>query len=160
MEIGYIIAVISGVVLVLYTIYVFAYVVPKEWGKDYFHDIYIKFKRWFQLNYCSDIPRPFLKRKDIHFQHCHGISIGGFSEIGHGVTIYQNVTIGGKYENNADSYPVICDGVTIFAHSVIIGKIKVGKDSVIGAYSFVNKDIPKNEVWAGIPAKFIRKVCE
>lgn len=122
------------------------------------HAMYIKPKRWFQLRFCSDIPKHFLKRKDIRFEHCHGISIGGASTIGHNVTIYQHVTIGGKYENILDCYPTICDNVKIFAHSAIIGKITIGKNSIIGAYSYVIHDVPENEVWAGIPARFIKKV--
>ena len=34
----------------------------------------------------------------------------------------------------------------------------VGENSVIGAYSFVNHDIPANEIWVGVPAKFKKKI--
>lgn len=34
----------------------------------------------------------------------------------------------------------------------------VGRNSVVGAGSIVTKHIPDNEVWAGIPARFIMKV--
>lgn len=34
----------------------------------------------------------------------------------------------------------------------------IGKHSVVGAGSVVTKDIPDYEVWAGNPAKFIRKI--
>jgi len=36
--------------------------------------------------------------------------------------------------------------------------VTIGENSVIAAYSFVTKNIPKNEVWAGIPAKRIKKL--
>ena len=36
--------------------------------------------------------------------------------------------------------------------------VTVGKNSIVAAYSFVNKIIPKNEFWAGIPAKFKSKL--
>ncbi|MCG9579488.1 acyltransferase [Vibrio tubiashii] len=35
--------------------------------------------------------------------------------------------------------------------------IEVGNNSVVGANSVVTKNIPENEIWAGVPAKFIRK---
>jgi len=36
--------------------------------------------------------------------------------------------------------------------------IIIGENSIIAAYSFVTKDIPKNEFWAGIPAKRKKKI--
>ncbi len=32
--------------------------------------------------------------------------------------------------------------------------VTVGKNSIVAAYSFVNRDIPDNEIWIGIPVKF------
>jgi acetyltransferase-like isoleucine patch superfamily enzyme len=34
----------------------------------------------------------------------------------------------------------------------------IGENSVVAAYSFVNKSIPKDELWTGIPAKLKRKL--
>ncbi len=39
-------------------------------------------------------------------------------------------------------------------------KITIGENSVIAAYSFVTKNVPDNELWAGIPAKFVKKIKE
>ena len=36
--------------------------------------------------------------------------------------------------------------------------VKIGENSFIGAFSFVNNDIPDNVVAAGIPAKIIKKL--
>jgi acetyltransferase-like isoleucine patch superfamily enzyme len=33
--------------------------------------------------------------------------------------------------------------------------VTVGENSVVGAFSFVNKDIPANAVAFGIPARFV-----
>ena len=38
----------------------------------------------------------------------------------------------------------------IGTHSTIMPGITIGENSVIAAYSFVNVNIPKNEIWAGI----------
>ena len=36
--------------------------------------------------------------------------------------------------------------------------ITIGKNAVVGAYSFVNKDIPDNTLAYGVPVKIIRKI--
>lgn len=45
----------------------------------------------------------------------------------------------------------------IGARTIICQNVTIGDNSVIGAGSVVTKNIPKNEVWAGNPAKFIKK---
>lgn len=55
---------------------------------------------------------------------------------------------------------VIEDDVWIGANSVICGGVTIGKGSVIGAGSVVNKDIPPGVIAAGSPCKVIRKVTE
>ncbi len=47
------------------------------------------------------------------------------------------------------------------ANTIITKPITIGKCSVVGAGSVVTKDIPDFEIWAGNPAKFIKKIsCE
>lgn len=83
-----------------------------------------------------------------------GIVISSETKIGDNCKIYQNVTLGaGK-----DGYPEIGDNVTIYSNSVVIGKIKIGDNSIIGACFFVNKDVEANTVVAGNPAKVIRRL--
>lgn len=53
-----------------------------------------------------------------------------------------------KIENN----------VFIGARSIILKGVTIGENSVVGAGSVVTKNIPANEIWAGNPAKFIKKV--
>lgn len=50
------------------------------------------------------------------------------------------------------------DGAFIGAHSIVLKGVTIGKKSVVGAGSVVTRDIPENEIWAGNPAKFIRKI--
>ena len=36
--------------------------------------------------------------------------------------------------------------------------VTVGENSIVGAFSFVNEDIPDNVIVVGVPAKVIRKL--
>jgi maltose O-acetyltransferase len=48
----------------------------------------------------------------------------------------------------------------IGVNSVILPGVTIGNGSIVGACSLVNRDIPKNQVWSGIPVKFICSVSE
>lgn len=74
--------------------------------------------------------------RGLRLPHPIGIVLGDGAKIGEGVTIYQNCTIGNK-----GGYPIIGCRTTIYPNSVIIGPIKLGKNCVIGANSFVNKSL-------------------
>lgn len=52
---------------------------------------------------------------------------------------------------------IIEDDVWIAAGSIVKQGVKVGRGSVVGAMSFVNKDVPPNSVVMGVPAKIIRE---
>jgi acetyltransferase-like isoleucine patch superfamily enzyme len=54
--------------------------------------------------------------------------------------------------------PTIKDGVRIAAHVVILPKVTIGKQSVLGAGAVVTKDIPDYAVVFGVPARIIRYV--
>jgi len=54
----------------------------------------------------------------------------------------------------------IGSNVWIGGYSVILGGIKVGNNSIIGAGSVVTKDVPSNTVYAGNPAKKIKDTNE
>lgn len=64
-----------------------------------------------------------------------------------------------KVDPGIKSKPIIIkEGAFVGAHSIVLKGVIVGKHSVIGAGSVVTKDIPDNEVWAGNPAHFIKKL--
>lgn len=50
----------------------------------------------------------------------------------------------------------IAEDVWIGTHCVILKGVTIGKGSIVGAGSIVNKSIPPKQVWAGVPARFIR----
>lgn len=66
--------------------------------------------------------------------------------------INQQVTIG----YSGSDAPIIEDNVVVAAGAIIIGKVHVGSDSVVGAGSVVTKDVPEQTVVAGVPARVLR----
>lgn len=62
-------------------------------------------------------------------------------------------------EKGGISKPVeIKDGAFVGAHSIVLKGVTIGEGAVVGAGSVVTKSIPDGEIWAGNPAKYIRKV--
>ncbi|MDB5138666.1 MAG: galactoside O-acetyltransferase [Mucilaginibacter sp.] len=63
---------------------------------------------------------------------------------------------------NINKQPVIIKEITIEenvwigTHCVILQGVTIGRGSVIGAGSVVNKPIPEYQIWAGCPARFIK----
>ena len=78
--------------------------------------------------------------------------------IGNNVTLKHNTTIGNKESLQGEDLgsPVIEDNVLIGPHSIIIGPITIGKNSIIGAGSVVVKNVQPNSIVAGNPAKEIK----
>ena len=60
---------------------------------------------------------------------------------------------------NVQEAPIIIKrGAWIGAHSIILKGVTIGERSVVGAGSVVTKSIPNDELWAGNPARFIKKI--
>ncbi len=49
-------------------------------------------------------------------------------------------------------------GAFLGGGSIVLKGVTIGEEAVVGAGSVVTKDIPDREVWAGNPAKFIKKL--
>ena len=87
--------------------------------------------------------------------HPSSIVIGGGVNIGDNCVIYQNVTIGAKKRGawkEEDAYPQIGNNCILYAGSVIIGPIRIGDNTSVGANAVLISDTECNSIYAGIPA--------
>lgn len=87
--------------------------------------------------------------------HGYCLVIHPNSRIGSFVTLRHCVTIGNNGINS--DAPIIMNNVSVGSNAVIIGPIRIGENSVIGAGAVVTKDVDKNTVVVGNPAKDISK---
>lgn len=78
----------------------------------------------------------------------NGVVIEDFVQIGSHCAIYSISTIDGK-----EGQVALKKNCKIGSHSVIMPGVTIGENSVIGACSFVNKDIPADVIAFGVPAK-------
>jgi len=74
-------------------------------------------------------------------------------QIGSHCSIYSISTI-----DNKEGRIVLKKNCRIGTHSVVMPGVTVGENAVVGAFSFVNTDIPDNVLAFGIPAKVVRKL--
>jgi len=86
---------------------------------------------------------------------CEGVVIEDWVQIGSHSSIYSVSTIDDK-----KGRVVLKRNCRIGSHSLVMPGIAVGQNSIIGAFSFVNKSIPSNVLAYGTPAKVIRKLTK
>ena len=76
-------------------------------------------------------------------------------QVGSHCSIYSISTI-----DNKEGPVTLKKNCKIGSHSVIMPGVTVGENSVVGAFSFINENIPANVVAFGVPAKVIKKLSE
>lgn len=91
----------------------------------------------------------------LYIGHFGGIVLSPGVRIGHNCNIAQNVTLGSAGAPAAAGHPAIGNRVFIGAHSVVVGDVAVGDDSMICAGSMVNRPVPARAVVLGNPARVI-----
>lgn len=89
----------------------------------------------------------------LFIDHGMGTVIGETSEIGENVTLYQNVTLGGVSWEKVKRHPTLEDHVVIGAGAKILGPIRIGAHTRVGANSVVTKDVPPGSVVVGVPGR-------
>jgi len=109
----------------------------------------------------------FLIHNKKNFELGEKTDIGAFTYINakYGVRIDKNVQIGSHCSiysvstiDDKKGKVVIKENAKICTHSTIMPGVTIGKNSVVGAYSFVTDDVPDNMFAYGIPAKIIRRI--
>ncbi|MCK8642181.1 serine O-acetyltransferase [Mycobacterium colombiense] len=93
----------------------------------------------------------------LFIDHATGVVIGETAEVGEDVTLYHGVTLGGSGRDTGKRHPTIGDRVTIGAGAKILGAIKIGDDSRIGANAVVVKEVPSCSVVVGVPGQVISR---
>lgn len=91
--------------------------------------------------------------KAFFIDHGMGVVIGETAEVGDNVTLYHGVTLGGVSTEKGKRHPTIGDRVVIGAGAKVLGAIKVGSCSRIGANAVVIKDVPQDAVVVGVPGR-------
>ncbi len=93
----------------------------------------------------------------LFIDHATGVVIGETAEVGEDVTLYHGVTLGGSGRDTGKRHPTIGDRVIVGAGAKILGAIKVGDDSRIGANAVVVKEVPSSSVVIGVPGQVISR---
>src|ERR1700740_3719837 len=93
----------------------------------------------------------------LFIDHATGVVIGETAEVGDNVTIYHGVTLGGSGTDTGKRHPTIGDRVIVGAGAKILGPIKIGDDSRIGANAVVVKEVPSSSVVVGVPGQIISR---
>lgn len=91
-------------------------------------------------------------------QHPVGVVIGGGVVIGSTCTIMSSVVLGRREvsaKHAPGAYPTIGDGVLLGTSSILLGAIKVGDASAVGAQSLVLQDVPAHTTVVGSPARIV-----
>ncbi len=85
----------------------------------------------------------------------YGVTIEDFVQIGSHCSIYSISTIDDK-----QGEVLLKKNCRLGSHSVVMPGVTIGENAVVGAFSFVNADIPDDAIAYGVPAKVTVKVDE
>ena len=90
--------------------------------------------------------------REFFIDHGSGVVIGETAVVGDRVTLYQGVTLGaknfpidkttGRLVKGLPRHPIVEDDVTIYASATILGRITVGRSSVIGGNVWLTHSVP------------------
>ncbi|MFD2646440.1 serine O-acetyltransferase [Devosia albogilva] len=129
----------------------FAHAMHKAGRRDFALYLQSRSSQVFQVDINPAVPMG----KGIMLDHGTGLVIGETAVVGDNVSMLQNVTLGGTGKSDQDRHPKIGNGVLIGAGAKVLGNIRIGECSRIGAGSVVLKEVPPRVTVAGVPAKVI-----
>jgi bifunctional UDP-N-acetylglucosamine pyrophosphorylase/glucosamine-1-phosphate N-acetyltransferase len=93
-----------------------------------------------------------------------GTRMGHFSYLGD-AEIGANVNIGAgtitcNYDGEKKHKTVIGENAFIGSDTMLVAPVRIGKGAKTGAGAVVNRDVPDEETWVGVPAKKLKKKKE
>jgi acetyltransferase-like isoleucine patch superfamily enzyme len=89
----------------------------------------------------------------------YGVEIQDNVQIGSHCAVYSHCTVYSHSTIDEKKGSIVFKkNCKIGTHSTIMPNVTIGENSIIGAYSFVTKNVAKNQVWVGVPAKFKQNV--
>src|SRR5918992_6074737 len=92
----------------------------------------------------------------LFIDHGAGVVIGETAEVGDNVTLYQGVTLGGTGFARGKRHPTVEDEVVIGSGAKLLGPIRVGRATKVGANSVVIHDVPPHSTVVGNPGRPVR----
>jgi serine O-acetyltransferase len=90
---------------------------------------------------------------DLTIMHGAGIVIHAHTVAGHGLTVYQGVTIA---SDPSDVAPILGQNVTLFPGCIVVGAVSIGDGAVINANAVVTKDVESGAFVVGINGRATR----
>ena len=90
--------------------------------------------------------------------HGTGVVIGETAQIGDNCVLFHGVTLGGTGHFKDKRHPTIGDNVLVGANATLLGPIRVGNNSKIGATTvIINRDVPANCTVVGAPGRIVKR---
>lgn len=108
--------------------------------------------RHYSYKYGYQIPPNTKIGKGLYIGHQGPVVINGRAEIGDNCTLTHIVNIGQINRGKKAGCPKIGNKVFIGAGAVVVGKITIGNNVLIGPNTVVNFDVPDNSIVIGNPA--------
>jgi len=87
--------------------------------------------------------------------HGMGVVIGETTVIADDVTLYQGVTLGGTGKEHGKRHPTLEDFVVVGVGATVLGNIRIGRGTRVGAGAVVIADVPGSCTVVGIPGRVV-----
>lgn len=92
----------------------------------------------------------------LFIDHGMGVVIGETAEIGDDVTLYHNVTLGGKGGTMPGKrHPTLKNGVMVGSGAQVLGAVTLGEGAMVGSGALVTRDVPPHCTAVGNPARLV-----
>ena len=124
-----------------------------------FRPIAVLYKIYAEFLLGIELPAGTIIGSGLRLYHGVGLVVHKDVRFGSHCTLRQGVTIGNKGGDGDDAnvVPVIGNDVEFGAGAIVIGKVNIGDNVIIGAGVVVTKDIPENSVVVGSAPRILVK---